>query len=238
MDKIDLQQHVDLLNKGSIFPSMSTTTSTSDQNVEGKGGQGLDSILGGDNSLRVPASASVVPMYNKLTHKRCIRCREVQPRDRFGDHNSADGKQSICFDCKNAAGKARRDVNVRARLRHHMSTRIVTQLGPLCPPYLTRDLEKYLGYSFTELIRYLSAKLKEDYPGKRLVHVLQEGWHVDHLYPLSRYKVVDEERGVVDWEAFRQCWAITNLAAIPAEDNLKKGAKVIEFPTDDDEKPI
>src|SRR5690606_39648467 len=58
--------------------------------------------------------------------------------------------------------------NVRARLRHHISTRVADQLGNLCPSGLTRDLEKYLGYRMSVLVEALSADLKRRYPDKKL----------------------------------------------------------------------
>jgi hypothetical protein len=191
------------------------------------------------NAATSPA-APRIRSYDRATHKKCIRCREVLPKERFGDHNSADGKQSICFDCKNKRGKQLREINVRARLRHHISTRVISQLGHLCPEGVTRDLEQYLGYSFAVLVRHLADRLKKDYPDKKLVQVLQDGWHVDHLYPLSRYKVVDEPANRIDWEEFRRCWDPNNLAAIPAEDNLKKGAKIVDLSEYriDEENPI
>ncbi len=33
---------------------------------------------------------------------------------------------------------------------------------------------------------------------------------------------------MVDWDEFKRCWAMTNLSAIPADENLKKGAKVFD----------
>jgi hypothetical protein len=201
-------------------------------------GAGLSKGIATNPSTEPVVSSVRVRSYDRATHKKCIRCREVLLRDRFGDHNSVDGKQSICFDCKNKRGKERREQNVRARLRHHISTRVISQLGAHCPEGVTRDLEHYLGYSFAELVRALSARLKQDYPDKKLVHVLQDGWHVDHLYPLSRYKVVVGDQ--VDWEEFKRCWHPSNLAAIPAEDNLRKGAKVVDLSkyTTDEESPI
>jgi hypothetical protein len=36
------------------------------------------------------------------------------------------------------------------------------------------------------------------------------------------------EKLEVDWAAFVDCWRIKNLSAIPASENLSKGAKYIE----------
>lgn len=113
-----------------------------------------------------------------------------------------------------------------------MSTRCLTQLGSLAPEGFTARMDSYLGYSMPELVRGLSERLKQDFPDKRLRDCLNEGWHVDHIYPLSKFDVL--VNGEVNWKEFRRCWAINNLRAIPAEDNLKKGAKVEVS----DEKPL
>lgn len=177
-----------------------------------------------------------IPSFDRKTHKRCIKCREIKALEAFGFHgdsHTVDNRQSICSKCKGARAKERRDLDPRARLRHHIATRVASQLGALAPEGLTRDLDKYLGYSMTKLVKHLSARLKEDYPGKRLKDVLLEGWHVDHIYPLSRFNVVvshshsnSHSNEELDWEEFRRCWALSNLKAIPASDNLAKGARI------------
>lgn len=165
--------------------------------------------------------------FDRSTHKFCVKCKEVRAKEEFGSHDSsADGLQSYCRLCKNELGRLRREKNVKARLRHHISTRVRTQLGDLCPENVTRDLDDYLGYNIGELVKHLSEDLKVRGVRKSLRACLSEGWHVDHLYPLSRFKVVVGDQ--VDWDEFRRCWAITNLSAVPAQENLKKGSKVTE----------
>lgn len=157
--------------------------------------------------------------------KKCIKCRLWKLLAEFGSHDDTeDGHQSICSVCKNKAGKKRRDMNTRARIRHHMSTRISSQLGHLTPVGLTKQLEEYLGYSMAALVKSLRAFLARDHPGLKLRTCLNEGWHIDHIYPLSRFPVIKGDE--VDWEEFKRCWAIANLVAIPAEENLAKGAKI------------
>lgn len=165
--------------------------------------------------------------YNPATEKICGKCKEVRLKSDFGKHkDQPDGLQTYCKFCKAELGRRRRYKNVRARLRHHMSTRITSQLGKYCPPALTRDLEQYLGYRLVDLGKHLQQVLDKEYPGTKLRDVLNQGWHIDHLYPLSRFNVFDEDG--VNWDEFRRCWAISNLKAIPALDNLKKGSKVLE----------
>jgi len=177
---------------------------------------------------------------DKKIFKKCIKCRQWKrklpildengvklEKAGFGKHGSGDGYQSICQDCKNTANKQARTENVTARLRHHIGTRCVTQLGDYVPPKFLANLEDYLGYRIETLVRHLKQDLKaREGSDRRLRDALNEGYHVDHKYPLSRFPVIVD--GEVDWVMFQKCWAIANLSAIPASENLAKGAKVLE----------
>ena len=188
----------------------------------------------------------IVRKYDRRTHKRCIKCRTWKPRidilsecgdgtvetkHGFGKHvDSSDGLQSICYACKNKMNNKAREKNVTARIRHHTATRCLTQLGKqLTPTNFVAQLEDYLGYRISSLVKHLGADLKKREGRKRkLRDALNEGYHIDHIKPLSLYNVVWTDRGgteQVDWDVFRECWKISNLTAIPALENLQKGAK-------------
>jgi hypothetical protein len=192
------------------------------------------------------ATGARIREYDKRTHKKCIKCRRWKPREDltvdyedksskvfkrgFGRNvDSADGLQSICMECKNPMNTAARVKNVAQRVRHHTATRCLTQLGDLAPEGFVADLEKHLGYKIARLIKRLGADLKErEGPNRKLRDALQEGYHIDHIKPLSSFEVIIKPAGmgeIVDWDAFRACWALDNLRAIPAADNLAKGAK-------------
>lgn len=173
---------------------------------------------------------------SKKTHKRCIKCRKwklretttvggVEEKAGFGAHeSSSDGLQSICHSCKNVMNKKGRDKNTSARLRHHISTRCLAQLGDFAPEGFTRDIEKYLGYRIRRLVVHLRKDLqRREGKKRRLREALNEGYHVDHIRPLSSFPVIND--GDIDWDMFQKCWEIGNLSAIPAQDNLQKGAK-------------
>ncbi len=187
-------------------------------------------------------------IYDKRLWKKCIKCRNWKPRKDlelddgqtkkkgFGAHNSSDGLQSICFACKNVANTKSRERNVTARIRHHTATRCLTQLGELAPAEFTTDLEKHLGYRIKLLVKHLAADLKDrEGPTRKLRDALNEGYHIDHIRPLSSFNVFMSAEmaanlgkglveGDIDWLAFRDCWDITNLSAIPSAENLAKGA--------------
>lgn len=176
--------------------------------------------------------------YDKKLYKKCIKCRNWYPREdiedahdghvlkrRFGrNEQSSDGLQSICYSCKNVLNTTARSKNATQRIRHHTGTRCLTQLGKVAPKGFVANMEDYLGYKITTLVKALGKRLKEDEgPKRKLRDALNEGYHIDHVVPLSSFKVVGDD-GAIDWDVFRECWAITNLRAIPADENLAKGA--------------
>lgn len=176
---------------------------------------------------------------NRKEVKKCIKCRQwkrrrplvvdgevVEPKGFGQNDDSADGLQSICYKCKSKMNIASRNRNVVARIRHHTGTRCLTQLGDSAPNNLVANLEQYLGYKIRKLVKHLGQDLKErEGPTRKLVHALNDGYHIDHIRPLSSYRVV--VNGQVQWDVFRECWAIENLSAIPAQENLQKGAKMV-----------
>lgn len=199
----------------------------------------------------------IIRNYDKRIYKKCIKCRGWKPREDilgedadvdikrgFGKHaSSSDGLQSICLLCKNAMNVKARSRNVTQRIRHHTGTRCLTQLGKIAPKNLVANLEEHLGYKIRTLVRHLSTDLKErEGKGRKLRDALQEGYHIDHIKPLSSFPVIRDEsadpalvgvelaekyegRIAIDWGAFRDCWAISNLSAIPSAENLAKGAQ-------------
>ena len=161
----------------------------------------------------------------KERKKKCAKCGGVKLHGEFNSNpDSSDGRQSYCKTCKNALGKRRRQMNVRARIKHHTATRVKDQLGPLTPDNITRDLETYLGYNISTLVKALRTDLQTREPEKTLRIALNDGYHIDHIHPLSKFPVIID--GEVNWDEFKKCWAISNLSAIPADENLSKGAKV------------
>ncbi len=176
--------------------------------------------------------------------KKCAKCGVVFPKEEIHDNfgksdTSCDSYQSYCNKCKNNLGKRRRQKNVSARLRHHIATRVNAQLGELCPDNHTANLDKLLGYSLRSLKLYLADELRSrEGPDRKLKDALEEGYHIDHVHPLSKFQVITtyydpnlmgtghEAHLKVDWDEFRKCWSQKNLMAIPAEENLAKGAKV------------
>lgn len=201
---------------------LQTATDATDAEIE------LESVV-------PPTSSEVQVKHDKKVEKKCIKCKLWWPREtHFGIHDTSnDGRQSICKICKKEANKEAQNKNVPTRIRHHTATRCLEQLKGYVPHAFTRNIETYLGYRIKALVAHLRADLRaREGPERDLRVALNEGYHIDHIRPLSLYTVIVD--GEVDWEEFRRCWAIENLSAIPGKDNLKKSNKWVELsPTEE-----
>ena len=154
--------------------------------------------------------------------KVCTKCKLPKPVERFPPHpDTADGLAAWCKDCRAVLRKRRNQNNLEARLKHHFAARMTQQLldaGVKEIPPLVLEMESYLGYKMGDLVKYLDADMQER-EGMSLKEAFDDGYHVDHITPLSKFPL-----GTIGDENFRECWAIGNLRAIPAADNLKKGS--------------
>jgi len=158
--------------------------------------------------------------------KLCTKCKTHKPVGRFPPHkDTRDGLAAHCKDCRAVLRKRRNQVNFEAKLKHHFAARMSQQLAsPVTgkpPPQLVEKMEIYLGYKMSELVTHLDEDIQER-EGISLKVAFDRGYHVDHITPLSKFKV-----GHLEDSEFRKCWAIDNLRMMDADENLKKGSKDI-----------
>jgi len=156
----------------------------------------------------------------RVRRKKCVTCAQLKPLEEFGKHDSSeDGRTSHCKECRAGQNKRYRRRNLMHRLKHHIATRVAMQVTS--PPGLVENLESYLGYTMVQLKTHLENDIRER-EGISLREAFERGYHLDHIRPLSSFQVTH-----IRSKAFRECWAIDNLRMIPAEENLKKGAKIL-----------
>ncbi len=80
-----------------------------------------------------------------------------------------------------------------------------------------RKWEKLAGYTVEELIQHLESLFE---PGMTWDNH-GSGWHIDHIKPRSSFEIDSAE-----CDAFKECWSLSNLQPLWAEDNMRKGARV------------
>jgi len=76
-------------------------------------------------------------------------------------------------------------------------------------------MKKLLGIKVSDLRIYLESKFES---GMTWDNWGKTGWHIDHIYPLSRAKSIEHLHTLLHY---------TNLQPLWANDNLKKGNKLI-----------
>jgi hypothetical protein len=77
--------------------------------------------------------------------------------------------------------------------------------------------EKLLGCSFEEAHSYITSLFKEGMTWKNHGY---RGWHIDHVVPIASFNLADPEEQ-------KKCFHYTNLQPLWAEENLKKGSKIL-----------
>lgn len=96
--------------------------------------------------------------------------------------------------------------NIRRRLRSFLKNGSVTQ-----------KIDNYLGCDISFLKKYLEEKFVEGMSWKNYGN---KGWHIDHIYPLSKIDPRNEEE-------IKMVCHYTNLQPLWAADNIKKSNKVM-----------
>jgi len=89
---------------------------------------------------------------------------------------------------------------------------------------LKRDKD---GYSWEQLVGYTKDDLKQHLEsqfinGMNWKEFLKGNIHIDHIIPKSLFKYSSPEN-----REFKQCWALENLQPLWAEENIKKGNKIL-----------
>lgn len=151
--------------------------------------------------------------------KVCVKCNTQKEIDKFPEHGDGE-KGSYCRVCKNELSKERRIVDVGARLRHYIVTRIKNEMPKeKIPKDIHTNLEHYLGYKLFQLSKHMRLELKER-EGITLVKSFRLKFHMDHRVPHKSFNIQE-----VGDEEFKKCWHFENLWMIDATTNLKKGAR-------------
>ena len=99
--------------------------------------------------------------------------------------------------------------SIRQRINESMGAMIYLALKEKKNGYKWEDL---VGYTCEDLMTHLESQFKGGMSWGN-----KGKWHIDHIIPRSRFNVNSPE----DAE-FKECWALSNLQPLWAEDNLRK----------------
>ncbi len=100
------------------------------------------------------------------------------------------------------------------RIRHNIGTRLRGLLkGDVRGKTITR-IVKVCGYSISDLRRHLELQFLA---GMSWENYGRDGWHIDHITPVSAFDQTDDEQ-------FAACWGLPNLRPMWASDNIRKSA--------------
>jgi len=99
--------------------------------------------------------------------------------------------------------------NVRNMINHALKSNGGSKAG--------ESVLQYLPYTMEELESHLESQFKPGMTWKN-----RSEWHIDHIYPQSKLPFDS-----MDHPNFLKCWALDNLQPLWAEENISKGAKII-----------
>lgn len=124
---------------------------------------------------------------------------------------------------KDGGAREWRRAYMRRRREAHPTARIMDKIRASVSQCLKngkggRSWEALLGYSRDELLAHLARTIPD---GWAWADYISGALHLDHIIPISAFKI-ESERDL------RACWALSNLRLIPAAENLRKGAKLLE----------
>lgn len=166
-----------------------------------------------------------------MTFKKCTKCNEVKSLNLFHKHTGcSDGHKNTCKVCTKLKYDSKdRDV-LRKRKREYVLFRLKTD-----PEYwIAHSLRKRLrhklslknrihspvselGCSVFELRLYLESKFK---PGMTWFNHGTNGWHLDHIKPLSSFNLTNSED-------FKKACHFSNLQPLWAHENRAKSDKLV-----------
>lgn len=162
------------------------------------------SIDGGVDKIR--ASRREATRRYREAHNYSPAYRKI---GRFGQHVRA-WRAHIKSKAKHKAGMS----NPKYVLDVRMAKAIRDALGK---NKANRSWTTLVGYSVAELLTHIERQFAKGMSWSNMGE-----WHIDHRLPRASFKYTS-----ADDEAFKQCWALTNLQPLWAKDNLSKGHRVL-----------
>lgn len=110
--------------------------------------------------------------------------------------------------------QAKLSARVYAAIRTHVREMCVR--AGIAPSSVTKSaLERAWGYDVSDLMDHLSRLFSDGMSWENWGE-----WHIDHIRPRASFQL-----SALGDEAFRECWALSNLQPLWASENIRKGCK-------------
>lgn len=134
-------------------------------------------------------------------------------RDQIKEYNKQYQKDHLKERRENEKNRFKTDV--KYSLNHKMKNAIAISLKGNKGG---RRWENLVNYSLEDLVKRIKRTMPAGYTWQ---DYLEGRLHIDHRIPISAFNYTKPEH--ID---FQKCWALNNLRLLPAEENLKKQAKL------------
>jgi predicted nucleic acid-binding Zn ribbon protein len=197
--------------------------------------------LASNRSKKEPVSNNCVICLKIFTNRKSTKCCSEKCRLELNRINSNDRhnrlkKESECKICGNAfvSNKTRNKYCSKecikkyhaVKQRSYYKTNINFRLADILRSRINSKIRinkvgsavKDLGCSIEELKEYLESKFQ---PGMTWDNYGVQGWHIDHIIPLSSFNLLNEED-------LKKACHYTNLQPLWAKDNWSKNKRVLE----------
>ena len=146
--------------------------------------------------------------------KWCVGCKKEQQLIRARHHSRMVRVLPERRKTHNA-WQAKNRKTPKGRVDAHMGTLIHRALKK---NKAGRSWKTMVPYSWQELAAHLESQFQPGMTWKN-----HGEWHIDHIRPRASFAYTSPED-----PAFHECWELSNLQPLWAQDNVRKGAKILE----------
>ncbi len=147
--------------------------------------------------------------------KNLEKLREME-KESYERHK--DSKAERCKSWREKNPEKVRGYALRHRNKNKLNHNVRTLVwGSLKGKKHGRHWEDLVGYTVAELRTHLESLFQ---PGMSWDNYGRDGWHVDHIRPVSSFTFSG-----ADCQEFKECWALSNLQPLWADENVRKSNK-------------
>lgn len=132
-----------------------------------------------------------------------------------------EDNQERYLEAKHKNRAKRRETDPMYRIANSLRCRLYSTV---IKGYKSQSTFELLGCSLDELKSHLEALFTEGMNWDNYGH---DGWHIDHRVPCAAFNLLDPEEQ-------KKCFHYSNLQPLWAEDNMRKGSKIIAKHLDND----